>query len=191
MIVEVSCAFIRLVAASIKSCWTTWCAFPQSVSTTAWQGTYVAPGLSQVQGCRQHAKTSLSMVWRRKCPKKSPASNSPASSLTGVAPPPAVTQQQPEVPRYRSQDADFLDASRSVGNLTLLRQTGYSRFAGVRIAFAPLPFSGLEFILVATFGEGREAYLLIAKNKGELVLVQEFLSVLRNRRRTLRLQPPF
>ena len=28
---------------------------------------------------------------------------------------------------------------------------------------------------------GREAYLLIAKNKGELVLVQEFLSILRNR----------
>ena len=114
--------------------------------------------------------------------------------MTGVAPqactPPSLTRQRADIPQHWSQDPDFLDAARNVGNLTLPRYvqpTVWAKsedIAGLPVAELQLHqflYQGWNSYWLRHFAHGREGYVCIAKNKGELVLVNEFLSLLRNK----------
>ena len=127
-------------------------------------------------------------------PSQETRSSDSPNSMTGVAPPssspPSLVRQKAEIPQHWSQDPDFLDAARTVGNLTLPRYvqpTVWAKSEGI----AGLPVAELQlhqFLYQAWnsywlrhFAHGREGYVCITKNKGELVLVNEFLSLLRNK----------
>ena len=123
----------------------------------------------------------------------SQASESPPS-MTGVAPPsntsPTIARQKSDIPQHWSQDPDFLDASRTIGNLTLPRYvqpTVWAKSEGI----AGLPVAELQLhqflcqgwnsYWLRHFARGREGYVCVTKNKGELVLVNELLSLPRNK----------
>ena len=114
--------------------------------------------------------------------------------MTGVAPPsntsPTIARQKADIPQHWSQDPDFLDASRTIGNLTLPRYvqpTVWAKSEGI----AGLPVAELQLhqflcqgwnsYWLRHFARGREGYVCVTKNKGELVLVNELLSLLRNK----------
>ena len=101
-----------------------------------------------------------------------------------------LARQKADIPQHWSQDPDFLDAARNVGNLTLPRYvqtTAWAKsegIAGLPVAELQLHqflYQGWNSYWLRRFAHGREGYVCIAKNKGELVLVNEFLSLLRNK----------
>ena len=83
-----------------------------------------------------------------------------------------------------------MDAARTVGNLTLPRYvqpTVWAKsegIAGLPVAELQLHqflYQGWNSYWLRHFARGREGYVCITKNRGELVLVNEFLSLLRNK----------
>ena len=93
-----------------------------------------------------------------------------------------------QIPTNCVQDAEYLDAARSVGNLTLPRfvqQTTWAKSDGIAgrpvldLHPAHFLYQNWNSCWLRHIAHGRECYMMAAKNKGELVLVQELLVQLR------------
>ena len=119
-------------------------------------------------------------------------SNSP-TSMTGVAPqsgtPPNLVRQKADTPQQVTGPR-FSGRSAQCWNLTLPRYvqpTVWAKSEGVaglpvaELRLHQFLYQGWNSYWLRHFAHGREGYVCVAENKGELVLVNEFLSLLRNK----------
>ena len=101
---------------------------------------------------------------------------------------PVLSRSEMQIPTNWTQDAEYLDAARSVCNLTLPRfvqQTTWAKSEGIAgrpvldLHPAHFLYQNWNSYWLRHISHGPECYMMAAQNKGELVLAQELLVQLR------------